>query len=143
MIVSRNHVLALYLIVQAAIVLTIAFVPGDPNYGEHREYLGGTVVFDLLLAYGLYKRSRFVWGASGVLTLWGFLLYSLAPIYALAMLSPRELQPKVVAVLVLMAVQIAVLYRRELRPPPPQPRLPSRPASRQPGEHQTLLSGRH
>jgi hypothetical protein len=47
-----------------------------------------------------------------VLALFGLLLYSFA------MLTSGELQPKYVGVIVLVAVQLALLSSRELRPPP-------------------------
>jgi hypothetical protein len=110
MTVSRNHALAVYVAVQAAAVSMIALVPGLPDYGEGRQYLGGAVIIDLLLAYGLYRRSRFAWGASVVLAWFGLFIYSLA------MLSDK-LQPKFVGVILLVVVQLALLHR-ELRPPP-------------------------
>jgi hypothetical protein len=110
MTVSRTHALAVYVAAQAAAVSMIALVPGLPDYGEGQQYLGGAVIIDLLLAYGLYKRSRFAWGASAVLAWFGLIIYSLA------MLSD-ELQPKFIGVILLVAVQLALLHR-ELRPPP-------------------------
>jgi hypothetical protein len=112
MIASRTHALAVYLGVQAAAVSTIALVPGLPDYGERRQYLGGAVIVDLLLAYGLYRRSRVVWSASALLVLFGLLLYSFA------MLTSNELQPKYVGVILLAAARFALLFSRELRPPP-------------------------
>jgi hypothetical protein len=112
MIVSRTHALAVYLGVQAAAVSTIALAPGLPDYGEGRQYLGGAVIVDLLVAYGLYKRSRLGWGASVVLASFGLLLYSFA------MPTSDELRPKYVGVILLVAVQLALLFSRELRPPP-------------------------
>ena len=109
MTASRTHALAVYVAVQADAVAMIALVPGLPDYGEGRQYLGGAVIIDLLLAYGLYRRSRFAWGASVVLAWFGLLLYSLA------MLSD-ELQPKFVGVILLVAVQLVLLHS-ELRPP--------------------------
>ena len=112
MIVSRTHAFAVYLAVEAAAVSVIALVPGLPDYGQGRQYLGGAVIVDLLLAYGLYRRSRSVWGVSVVLESFGLLLYSFA------MLTSGELQPKYVGVILLVAVQVALLFSRELRPPP-------------------------
>ena len=115
MIVSRTHTLAVYLGVQAAAVSTIAFVPGLPDYGEGRQYLGGAVIVDLLVAYGLYRRSRLAWGASAVLASFGLLLYSFA------MLTSDGPQPKYAGVILLVAVQFALLFSRELRPAPGSP----------------------
>src|SRR3954447_7463848 len=111
MIPSRTHALAIYFAVQAAAVATIALGPGLPDFGEHRQYLGSAMIIDLLLAYGLYRRSRFAWSASVVLTLFGLMLYSLA------MLTIAELQPKFVGVGLLMAAQLTLLYSHKLRPP--------------------------
>src|SRR4051794_9444129 len=100
MIGSRTHALAVYVGVQAAAVSMIALAPGFPNYGEGRQYLGGAVMVDLLLAYGLYRKSRFAWAASVVLVWFGLLLY------LLAMLTSGESLPKYVAVILLLAVQL-------------------------------------
>jgi len=112
MIPSRAHALAIYLALQAAAETTIAFAPGVPEFGAHREYLGGAVIVDLLLAYGLYRGSRLAWTASVVLTVLGLLLYSIG------MLAGSALLPKFVGVCLLMAAQITFLYSRHLRPTP-------------------------
>ena len=112
---SRISALAVYLALEAVTEATIAWVPGFPNFGEHQQYLGSAVIIDLLLAYGLYRRSRLAWGASVGLTAFGLLLYAFE---ALAMLASVELDPKFVAVVLLVAAQLGLLYTRKLRPPP-------------------------
>ena len=106
---SRGQALAAYVGLRAAEVWVLAYVPGFPNYGEGREYLDGAVIVDLLLIYGLYRRSRLAWDASVVVTSLGLLMY----LYV--MLPADELQAKYDVVIVLAALQLALLFNRALR----------------------------
>ena len=92
----------------------MAWLPGLPDYGPGRQYLGGAVITDRLFGYGLHKRKQFAWTLSMVFAWFGLILYSLG---ILGMLTSYELQPKYVSVTLLVAVQIIILRSLDLRPP--------------------------